>query len=379
MENLPANKEEKVEIITEGKATVRLRNDKFCAFYNPAQGFNRDLSVAVIRLYQETLFPKLKRTSDKFNVVDALSATGLRAFRYLAELDSETLGQVAANDMDSNALELIEENAVTNKADSNHYTATCFNSNVLLMQRLNFFHCVDLDPYGSAMNIVDCALQSIVNGGLLCVTFTDMAVLCGNYAETCLYKYGSVPYKSSSCHEMAKRIALRSISSCANKYKRVIRPLVSINADFYIRMFVTVHDSAEDCKNVVEQYGYVFHCRQCQFAETVNVGSFEQKGNGKKFKQGELVRSSNKCPLCNGNLMMAGPYWTDKMQDFDFVNNLIERLAEKDMAYMKYGDRVSTFLKAILEESRYDQVLSYDYPRFCKETGIISPKIELIR
>lgn len=47
----------------------------------------------------------------------------------------------------------------------------------------NQFDVIDLDPYGSAAPFIDAAVQSIADGGLLCVTCTDMPVLSGNYPE----------------------------------------------------------------------------------------------------------------------------------------------------------------------------------------------------
>jgi tRNA G26 N,N-dimethylase Trm1 len=41
------------------------------------------------------------------------------------------------------------------------------------------FDVVDLDPYGSASFLLEPAMKSIKNGGLMCVTCTDMAVLAG--------------------------------------------------------------------------------------------------------------------------------------------------------------------------------------------------------
>jgi tRNA G26 N,N-dimethylase Trm1 len=41
------------------------------------------------------------------------------------------------------------------------------------------FDVVDLDPYGSAAPFLDAAVQSTADGGLICITCTDMAVLCG--------------------------------------------------------------------------------------------------------------------------------------------------------------------------------------------------------
>ena len=44
--------------------------------------------------------------------------------------------------------------------------------------------CVDLDPYGTAAPFIDAAVQCVNDGGLLCVTCTDMGVLAtNNYPE----------------------------------------------------------------------------------------------------------------------------------------------------------------------------------------------------
>merc|ERR1712209_336292 len=96
------------------------------------------------------------------------------------------------------------------------------------------FDVIDLDPYGSASIFLDSAVQSVSEGGLLCITCTDMAVLCGNTPETCHSKYGSMAIKSSACHEMALRILLQSIESAANRYNRYIVPWVSLSIDFYV-------------------------------------------------------------------------------------------------------------------------------------------------
>jgi tRNA (guanine26-N2/guanine27-N2)-dimethyltransferase len=45
------------------------------------------------------------------------------------------------------------------------------------------YDVIDLDPYGTPAHLLDSALQSLADGGLLCCTATDMAVLCGNSGE----------------------------------------------------------------------------------------------------------------------------------------------------------------------------------------------------
>lgn len=43
------------------------------------------------------------------------------------------------------------------------------------MQNPDGYEVVDLDPYGSPSQFLDSAVQAVADGGLLCVTATDMA------------------------------------------------------------------------------------------------------------------------------------------------------------------------------------------------------------
>lgn len=62
------------------------------------------------------------------------------------------------------------------------------------------FDMIDLDPYGTAAPFLDAAVQSVNDGGLLCVTCTDLAVLAGtNYPEKWSVEIAvGVSYESSS-------------------------------------------------------------------------------------------------------------------------------------------------------------------------------------
>lgn len=52
------------------------------------------------------------------------------------------------------------------------------------------------------MQIISIILTYSNFTGLLMVTCTDMAILCGNGVEACHAKYGAVSVKIGSCHEM---------------------------------------------------------------------------------------------------------------------------------------------------------------------------------
>lgn len=46
-------------------------------------------------------------------------------------------------------------------------------------QGVGTFDVIDIDPFGCAAGFLDASVQAINDGGLLCVTSTDMPVLSG--------------------------------------------------------------------------------------------------------------------------------------------------------------------------------------------------------
>lgn len=87
-----------------------------------------------------------------------------------------------------------------------------------LRKEKRFFDVIDLDPYGTAVPFLESALSTIEDGGLMCVTFTDMAVLCARKPHVCFYKYGAAPLGKKYCHEMALRMVLYMINTMANRH-----------------------------------------------------------------------------------------------------------------------------------------------------------------
>lgn len=215
--------------VTEGKATILFPKDQ--VFYNPVQQFNRDLSVAAIRTYSESFITKrqLRKqawdktqrkppkeanpsttatngndTQRKITVLEALSATGLRAIRYALEIPA--ISTVYANDMSPSAIEAINRNISHNNVPEGLVEATCSDANVLMYSRCtNRVDVVDLDPYGTATPFIDAAIQAVAGDGLLCVTCTDLSVSAGiGYPEKCFANYGGSPVKQEYTHEVVR-------------------------------------------------------------------------------------------------------------------------------------------------------------------------------
>jgi tRNA (guanine26-N2/guanine27-N2)-dimethyltransferase len=98
--------------------------------------------------------------TEGFRVLEALSATGLRAVRYAKEL--EGLDYVVANDIDPSAVQSIERNAKYNNVPEGLIRTQNLDAKFLLHKlhhdvsgKINHpetaLHAVDLDPYGGTV------------------------------------------------------------------------------------------------------------------------------------------------------------------------------------------------------------------------------------
>merc|ERR1719431_1079161 len=218
-------------VVKEGQAEV-LFPSLHDVFYNPVQEFNRDLSTAVIQAHaaQHLDVVDLKAgdvCEEGITVLEALAASGLRSIRFAKEIQG--LKSVIANDWSKQATESIRRNVDHNKVDK---IVTPHNGDASLLmyqhrQPKSRFNVIDLDPYGSPTPFLDSAVQAVTDGGLLCVTATDMAVLCGNSPETCYTKYGAIALKTRSCHEFALRILLQCLELQAKHIKA--RPRIPVH------------------------------------------------------------------------------------------------------------------------------------------------------
>ena len=98
-------------------------------------------------------------------ILDALSATGLRAIRYALEVTGRP--QITANDIDPRAVEAIQLNSALNNV-SDRVVPVCSDAAMLMHKssgEQNRYHVVDIDPYGSPTQFLDAAVQAVENGG----------------------------------------------------------------------------------------------------------------------------------------------------------------------------------------------------------------------
>jgi len=364
-------------VVKEGQAEVLFPslND---VFYNPVQEFNRDLSTAVIQAHAAQHLDVVDLEAgdvceEGITVLEALAASGLRSIRFAKEIQG--LKSVIANDWSKQATESIRRNVDHNKVDK---IVTPHNGDASLLmyqhrQPKSRFNVIDLDPYGSPTPFLDSAVQAVTDGGLLCVTATDMAVLCGNSPETCYTKYGAIALKTRSCHEFALRILLQCLESHANRYGRYIEPLLSLSIDFYCRVFVRVHTGQAVCKQSTSKLGHVYQCTGCESLAVQPLGRLSTHKNGGQIKYnlptGPPV--DRQCAFCVNTHHIGGPIWIAPIHNLDFVADLKQSLEED--RFQTYP-RMVGMLSMVLEELQ-DIPLYYELSRLCNITKQSQGKI----
>ncbi|KAL4548124.1 hypothetical protein Ndes2526B_g07324 [Nannochloris sp. 'desiccata'] len=295
----------------EGMATILQKGNE--VFYNPAQVVNRDLSIAVLSYFSQQRASELaahgggnsrnkKRATrggvqytgnnqrDGLHILEGLAASGLRSIRYVKEI--EGVSRVVANDMDPSVVDAMRRNIEFNGPEVvEKVIPSVGDARIVMMQNQNAFDVVDLDPYGSPSQLLDSAVQSVSDGGLLCVTATDMAVLCGNNGEACYAKYGSYPLHKPYCHEMAVRIVLASIATAAARAKRYIVPVLSCSIDFL----------------------------------------------------------REKCPETNSGYTIGGPYWAEPIHDVQWAKGILSYIRSKRERFAAF-DKIQGLLTTCIEE-----------------------------
>ncbi|XP_022382517.1 tRNA (guanine(26)-N(2))-dimethyltransferase isoform X2 [Enhydra lutris kenyoni] len=353
--------------VTEGAAKIAFPSANE-VFYNPVQEFNRDLTCAVITEFarvhlaakgiqikvpgekdvqkvvvdlseQEEKNAELKeganlapedqpRTAavgeiceEGLRVLEGLAASGLRSIRFAREVPG--LQSVVANDASARAVDLICRNVQLNGVAHLVHPRQA-DARMLMYQHQKLserFDVIDLDPYGSPAPFLDAAVQAVSEGGLLCVTCTDMAVLAGNSGETCYSKYGAMALKSRACHEMALRIVLHSLDLRANCYQRFVVPLLSVSADFYVRVFVRVF-----------------------------TGQAKVKASARvKFSAACGPPVAPECEHCGQRHQLGGPLWAEPIHDLDFVGRVLEAVSTNPGRFHT-AERIRGVLSVITEE-----------------------------
>lgn len=326
--------------LRENSAT-QLFVDADAVFYNPVQETNRDLSVAIIKRYIA-----MRRTEEgevpPLRLLEALSATGLRAIRFAKEIPG--LGEVVANDLESAAVDAIRRNVRFNglasepSADGAAFVRASHSDAILLMNQCTTpetqFDVIDLDPYGSASPFMNGAVQAVKDGGILLITCTDMAVLGGNQQDVCYTKYGGAPVKGSHVHEQALRLVLAYVSRCAALHKRTVEPLISLSIDFYVRVVVRVRDAPNESRRLLALHSMLFQCVSCDSFALQPLGDErDPTSNNVVVKPARGPPVGPACEHCGSRHTIGGPLWNGPLHNQQFASDVFDEISKNSSSY----------------------------------------------
>lgn len=229
----------------------------------------------------------------------------LRAIRTISEIPKDLIKQIVACDLSETSFEIFKKNLDINNLTENNkirYVLSDTNKHMATVEYPFKYNVIDLDPYGSAVPFLYEGIKAIQNGGLLCITCTDTRVLCGDDRHKCYYLYGSAHGGNATIEETGIRILLYTISRVASIQMKAIKVLLSVQSDFYIRVFVQIIESRQECWKTIEKHGTEYHCKQCSISFFQSFGHLNTKN---RFSVNELELSDSKCPNCQGKFTIS--------------------------------------------------------------------------
>jgi len=354
------------EIVEEGKAKILVPKlkafiklpseyapSKAPVFYNPVMELNRDLAVLALQTYQKTV-------NHKISVCEPLASCGIRGIRFIKEV--EGVQKVLINDINEKASQLARYNVQMNGL-SKRVTVKNDDANFLLAHYgapRKRFDAIDIDPFGSPVPYLDSAIRALRNGGLLALTATDMAPLCGVHPKACIRKYGGKPLRTEYCHELAVRLLAGCVAITAAKYDVGISVVFSHCTDHYIRVYVTAKYGAKKADESIRNMGYILHCFKCFHRETI---------------RGKLpMENFGKCSECGSNLNVAGPLWLAKISDRKFCELMGEEFRQRDF---RFKGRIGKILALITDETEAP-VTYYVVDKLCDALTLPVPPVKKI-
>lgn len=309
-------------------------------FYNPRMALNRDSAVLVIGAYQSMVGKEL-------TVCEPMCGTGIRGIRLAIEVDG--VRSVTLGDLNPSAIRLATENARLNDV-SEKVTVRLIEANTLLAlhsKPLNRFDYIDIDPYGSPAPFLDSAVRACNKGGLIALTATDMAPLCGIYPKACLRKYGGLPLRAEYNKEVALRLIVGALVTAASKHELSTRPVFSFVTDHYARVYALVDRSAKKVDACLKEMGFIVH----------DYESMDRVVMPLRLLQSMTSEQSA------ADRALAGPLWLGELANASFCEDMI-KVSER--SYARSNRRLMKIIEKVKGEIGFP-VGSYNLDALCSK------------
>ena len=261
-------------------------------FFNPAASINRDASVSIVAATEGRSF------------CDSMAGVGARGVRVAREVGR--IESLALVDFNSDALKLAKRSASLNRIARKCEFSASETSAYLHSRygREKRFDYVDVDPFGTPIRQLQAAISATADGGVLSMTATDTAVLCGVYPKVSRRRYGSASLNNSFNHETGIRILLGAIAREGASLDVGIEPVAAHSTRHYLRVFARVLAGAQRADRALGNIGFVIWCPFCGHAQA-------------------STEPEKKCEKCGKKTRVAGPLWLGEVSDEEVVRRSV--------------------------------------------------------
>ncbi len=290
------------EVIPSEGETLEGARSRAPVFYNPIMKMNRDSAILALGALQ-------KRLSRPLTICEPMCGTGIRGIRMALEVPG--VREAVLGDMSYNAVRLAEENIRMNGV-GDRVRVRRMEANLLLSlhaRPLARFDYTDIDPYGTPAPFIDTAARATRRDGMVALTATDMAPLCGVNVRACLRKYGSASLRTGYSHESALRILAGAFVRGAAVHEIASRPVFGFFADHYIRLYMRLDRGKRRADESLREMGYLLYCSGCRSFRSVR-GGLDKKGGV--------------CAVCGSEMNVEGPLWLGDLADAGFCSDMVE-------------------------------------------------------
>jgi tRNA (guanine26-N2/guanine27-N2)-dimethyltransferase len=252
-------------------------------FLNPAMAPARTRSVMLLADALEHEW--LVKEQRPIRALDALCATGVRIRRWRNEIPAELQHRlrITANDLDEFALAWAQtsheqhppEQPVEHEPEDDRHgqTSTAVFDNGVHFQRLDArmamvgaaYQWVDLDPFGSPIQFLDAALQSLSRTGVVEVTATDTAALTGSSPSSQARRYQAKGLVDAYAHDDAVRLLIATVATTAARLDKVVTPLLALFDGHHVRISLLVRTSKSEATAIRKSIGWRVRCKDVPY------------------------------------------------------------------------------------------------------------------
>ena len=290
-------------------------------FYNPVMKLNRDISLLVIANYFEK----------PIKFCDPMAASGIRELRFIRTIPTK-FSELVVGDISKTAIKNIRKNFRANKLPTKKLTLQNQDANATISSA--YFDFIEIDPFGSPVPFLDSAVQKIKHNGVLSVTATDTAALCGTYPRTTLRRYGIKVEKTLWHEELGLRNLIAYCQRQAAKYEKVLTPILSYTNQHYYKVFFKVDQSRTKAVETLKKLQWIQWDKKTQ---EVTIEEYESKES-------------------------FGKTYTGKLCDKGFIQKLLDNIE-----LIEASSELARLLTSLRDE--LDTIGYYNPHKFCKEYG----------